>query len=165
MSDKPEATRPFSATFASIGAVYETDDLTTVQCRPTGFSESTAVGCEKWSNGWGRQYHSRMCRALSGVSLRVMICRRQRILLQQRYRCLRVHTYTEKETAVVSHATIQDGYEISQLRREWRLPGLTRNPVYWHPSLEGATSDASGSSDAQNKRWGVSIMGYIAYGA
>ncbi len=167
MSEKPEATRPFSTTFASIGAVYETDDLTNVQCRPT--DEVFGKYCRRLS-----EMEQWVGKALpledvqSFVGLHHFVSRfvdDSEYYCNNAYRCLRVHTYTEKETAVVSHATIQDGCEISQLIRERRLPGLTRNPVYWHPPLQGATSDASGSSDAQNKGWGVCIMGYIAYGA
>lgn len=45
------------------------------------------------------------------------------------------------------------------------LPPLTQNPIFWHPGLQGANSDASASSVSAEKGWGVCVFGYLAWGS
>lgn len=54
--------------------------------------------------------------------------------------------------------------QVLRLLDRQAYPPLTENPVFWHRGRQGASSDASASSVAQELGWGVHVMGVTTQG-
>lgn len=74
------------------------------------------------------------------------------------------HTHTARSRAPRSHAFARDAHKVLYRLAQDNYPTITDSPIFWHPRLQGARSETSASSVAQERGWGVTVMGIMTQG-